>query len=153
MPDEPMLAALVHYFKAAPFNGVPPRETSETEKSTISYGEKLRLAAASGGYRQILVYWGLLETAQVNGPTKAISWVPIVGAFVPDQSQRMRIQLKAVLIDVASGRWRMFQPAALEDSAISADLNRESSDQSQVALLKEQGYAGLADLVAQSTAN
>jgi hypothetical protein len=150
MPDEPMMRALGSRFRTAPFSGLPPRPSETAGAVPGSYGERLRLAAANGGYRQILVYWGMLETAQINGPTKIISWVPIVGSFVPDESQKMRIQLKAVLIDVASGRWRMFQPAPLEDSAISAEINRESSDQDQVALLKEAGYAGLADLVAQS---
>lgn len=150
IPDDPMMRALGGHFRAAPFSGLPPQPGEVAEEKSESYGERLRLAAAKGGYRQILVYWGMLESAQTNGPTKVISWVPIVGYFVPDESQKMRIQLKAVLIDVASGRWRMFQSAPLEDSAISAEINRESSDQDQVALLKEAGYAGLADLVAQS---
>lgn len=150
IPDAPMMQALGSHFRPAPFSGLPSQRGDSTAGQPGSYGERLRLAAANGGYRQILVYWGMLETAQINGPTKIISWVPIVGSFVPDESQKMRIQLKAVLIDVASGRWRMFQPMPLEDSAISAEINRESSDQDQVALLKEAGYAGLANLVAQS---
>lgn len=150
IPDAPMMAALGRHFRAAPFSGLPPQAGDGGDGKPGSYGERLRLAAANGGFGQVLVYWGMLETAQTNGPTKIISWVPIVGYFVPDESQRMRIQLKAVLIDVASGRWRMFQPEPLEDSAISAEINRESSDQDQVALLKDGGYRRLADLVAQS---
>lgn len=148
IPDAPMMQALGRHFRAAPFSGLPPQPGETAADKPGSYGERLRLAAANGNYGQVLVYWGMLETAQTDGPTKIISWVPIAGYFVPDESQRMRIQLKAVLIDVASGRWRMFQPEPLEDSAISAGFNRESSDQDQVELLKDGGYRRLADLVA-----
>lgn len=41
---------------------------------------------------------------------KVVSWVPILGALVPDENQRMRIRLKVALIDVKSGKWEMFSP-------------------------------------------
>lgn len=150
MPDELMMQALSADFAAAPFSGIPPRKEASTSTGPLTYGERLRLAAANGGFHQIFVYWGMLETAQTDGPTKVISWVPIIGAVVPDESQRMRIQLKGALIDVVSGRWRMFQPEPIEDSAISASINRVSSDQDQVGKLKQIGYVGLARLLADS---
>jgi hypothetical protein len=59
----------------------------------------------------------------------------------------MRIRLKAVILDVESGRWRMLLPESVADSTISASINRESSDQDQVQRLKAAGYAKLSDLV------
>jgi hypothetical protein len=44
------------------------------------------------------------------------------------------------LIDVKTGQWEMFSPKAFEDTAVSASLSREQSDQGQVALLKAKAY-------------
>jgi hypothetical protein len=73
-----------------------------------------------------------------------LSWVPIVGSVVPDETQHMRIRLKVAVIDVRSGAWAMFVPAAFDDTSLSASLIRASSDQSQVAQLKAKGYEAAA---------
>jgi len=67
---------------------------------------------------------------------------------VPDESQHMRIVLNTVVMDVVSGRWTQIAPEPIEDDAISASINRGSSDQDQVNELKKLGYAKLAGLVA-----
>jgi hypothetical protein len=154
VPDEPMTDALASYFQVAPFSGVPPRLTNAATDKDGSYGERLRLAAAAGGFRHMVVYWGQLESLSTNGVTKAVSWVPIVGMVIPDESQQMRIRLKAAVIEVATGRWRMVLADSIENSAISASINRATSDQEQVAELKAAGYAKLAQLIAgQTSAN
>jgi len=149
VPDAPMVSALGGHFNVTPFSGIPTREQGTTPSSSpsVTYGERLRLAAAEGGYRRIFVYWGQLEASQTNGPTKIVSWVPLIGSLIPDQSQKMRIVLNAAIIDVASGRWTLLSPEPVSDDAISASINRESSDQEQVEMLKEAGYARLAALV------
>jgi hypothetical protein len=93
----------------------------------------------------VICYWGLLESGIENRVTKAISWVPIVGAAIPDQSQHMRIRLKVAVIDVGSGNWSTYAPEAYTDTSLSASLNRAASDQEQVALLKEQAYKAAAE--------
>ncbi len=145
VPDNGMIEAMSRHFSVVPFTGVPPEQGSQ-------YGQRLRLMAAQGGYRQILCYWGLLESQREGGVTKLVSWVPIVGAVVPDESQRMRIDLKAMLIDVETGRWRVYHPEPVEDTAISASLTRAAADQGQVALLKAEGYKARAAAVAASAA-
>jgi hypothetical protein len=137
VPDEGMIAALEPAFPVAPFSGVPPQEHA-------AYARQLRLIAAEGGYGQILVYWGVLETARDGGPTKIVSWVPVIGDLIPDESQHMRLRLKAVWIDVKTGAWKMVLPDPIGDDQISAGINRASADQGQVARLKAQGYATLA---------
>lgn len=67
--------------------------------------------------------------------------------MVPDESQDMRIRLKAAIIEVETGRWHMILPESIADSAISASINRANSDQDQVQRLKAAGYARLADMV------
>lgn len=144
IPDDVMSTALEKYFNVAVFTGVP----AENGAQGPSYATALRLAAAKGGYEKLLVYWGILETGRQNLATKAVSWVPIVGWAVPDQSQRMRIRMKIAVIDVRSGQWEMFAPEPFEDSDTSALYTRVSSDQAQVATLKDKAYkATVEDLV------
>jgi hypothetical protein len=144
IPDEPMMRELNRYFAATPVSGVPPRRPAQgsgTAEKPGAYAAALRMTAAKGGQETIFCYWGVLETAQINHVTKAVSWVPIVGAGIPDQTQRMRIRLKAAVIDVRTGRWSIFTPESFEDEALSASFTRRTSDQEQVTLLKEKGYA------------
>lgn len=141
MPDNSMLDAIAPYFPVAPFSGIPPGEKTAAAESS-------RLRAAQGGYRYIVCYWGVLESAQTDREGKAVSWVPIMGAFVPDQKQQMRLRLKALLVDVASGHWRMFTPEAYSDTRFNSAWTRESADQRLVLSLKAKAYQNLvAELV------
>jgi hypothetical protein len=152
MPDDQMVAALGRYFSVVPFTGVPlvsheapsyaangvsPRITDER---ITNYARALRLAAAKSGAEVIFCYWGVLDSAVEREPTKVVSWVPLVGAVIPDETQLMRIRLKVALIDVRTGHWSMFAPEAFVDSALSASLIRAQRDQKQVAALKEKAY-------------
>jgi len=147
IPDDSMVINLERYFKVAVFTGVPNDSVGGS-----NYAKTLRLAAAHGGYENILVYWGLLESAQENLATKSVSWVPIVGWVLPDESQHMRIRLKVALIGVKTGSWDMFSPEPFSDEAYSGMFSREGSDQAQVATLKEKAYiAAVEDLVKRYT--
>lgn len=140
-PDHAMLENAETYFDVAPFSGVPPGEKAGLAAS-------LRLRAAQGGCRFVVCYWGVLESAREDREGKAVSWVPIVGAFVPDEKQRMRIRLRALVVDVATGHWRTLTPEARDDAAFTSGLTRESSDQRLVETLKTRAYRTLvADLV------
>ena len=157
-PDDAMLQALNSRYRVQPFTGIPESGSSyaygnrDPSPGDTGYSKRLRLAAAQGGYEHILCYWGTLESARENQATKALSWVPIAGNFVPDETQRMRINLHAVLIDVGTGRWSAYTGKPSEDAALSAQVLRGSSDQKQVAKLKAAAYASLVDeLVARST--
>jgi len=141
VPDNAMMEEASRYFSVAPFSGIPPEDKSGMAGS-------LRLRAAQGGYRFIACYWGVLESAQLDKEGKAVSWVPIVGLFVPDQKQQMRIRLKALLLDVATGGWKMLTPEAYSDAGYNSRWTREAADQKLVELLKQKGYRSLvADLV------
>jgi hypothetical protein len=141
VPDHQMVEEASRYYSVAPFSGVPPTDNQ-------GMAESLRLRAAQGGFRFVLCYWGVLESAQEDKEGRVVSWVPIVGAFVPDQKQKMRIRLRALLLDVASGGWKMFTPQTQDDSGYNSRVSRESSDQKLVESLKERGYKTLvADLL------
>lgn len=136
MPDQDMTESAEKYFSVSVFTGMPEKD----KKANVSYAKALRLAAAKAGIDKILVYWGVLESGTKNLVTKTVSWVPIVGSAIPDQSQEIRIRLKVALVDVKKGQWEIFVPKVFEDTAFSASLTRERSDQQQVALLKTKAY-------------
>lgn len=136
VPDNAMVEEGGRYFEIAPFSGIPPSEK-------VGMAESLRLRAAQGGYRYIVCYWGVLESAQEDREGKAVSWVPIAGAFIPDQKQQMRIRLKALVLDVATGGWKMLQPESYSDSSFNSRISREADDQKLVTALKEKGYKSL----------
>lgn len=138
IPDETMVKSLEKYYNVSVFTGVPVSRADD-------YSMSLRLAAAKGGYERIVAYWGLLETAQKDLGTKAVSWVPFVGGAIPDEGQEMRIRLKVAIVDVRSGQWDMFSPEPFRDASLSARYTRESSDQGQVESLKTKAYQAAAE--------
>jgi hypothetical protein len=138
IPDEPMQAALRSWFRVIPFSGSPANAESD-------YSRKLRAAATRAGCEAVVCYWGFLEKAQRNLATKSVSWVPIVGSFIPDETQEMRIRLKVLCMDPRTGAWSAFAPTADEDTAVSMGLTRASSDVDQVGRLKQAAYRKAAE--------
>ena len=96
---------------------------------------------------------GVLEAEQYDLATKTVSWVPIVGRAVPDETQEMRIRLKLVLVDVRTGQWAMLVPDPVSSRSISGRIRREQADQHQVAQLKQAGYAALAEAFVEEFSN
>src|SRR3954468_19669694 len=88
LPDASMVAALTPHFRVLPFSGQPGLKPFDGR----NYAKTLRLVAARGGYDKIVCYWGVLESEQKSQATKAVSWVPIAGYFIPDSKQQMRIR-------------------------------------------------------------
>lgn len=153
-PDDEMTRQFTRQgWKTVPFSGVP-EESRMTGSGAAppafaaSYAKALRLTAARGGCESIVCYWGVLESASKGLATKTVSWTPIVGMTVPDETQLMRIRLLIALVDVRTGNWSVFTPAPFEDKSVSTSLNREASDQTQVQKLKQLAYErAVADLV------
>jgi len=139
-PDEPMQTAMAAHYRLVPFSGIVTKGQSETNMARA-----FRLAAARGGIDYLACYWGVLEAEQYDLATKTVSWVPIVGRAVPDETQNMRIRLKLILVDVRSGQWTMIAPEPISSHSISGRSRREQADQHQVAELKQAGYAALVD--------
>jgi hypothetical protein len=136
VPEQEMTEWMGKYFSVSVFTGVP----MQGKNADAGYSKALRLAAAKAGIDKILVYWGMLETETTDLATKNVSWVPIVGWAIPDQTRVIRIRIKFALVDVRSGQWDVFVPQVFEDTAYSASLEREHSDHQQVAQLKNKVY-------------
>ncbi len=139
-PDSIMLGALERSYRIFPFSGVAASDRHRDG----SLGRDLRLAAAKSGCTHVLCYWGKLESIREDVVTKTVSWVPIVGGLVPDEERTTRLRVRAVLIDVASGRSTAYTPPATQNSALSASIVRDGSHDKQVYDLKTRAYAGLA---------
>jgi hypothetical protein len=153
-PDGPMVSEMEKHFRVVPFSGVPPRRRTATDPEpgeSFSYSRSLRLAAARAGAETIICYWGAMEAARRKMETKTVSWVPIAGWMVPDESQFMRIRVKLALIDVRSGNWRVETPEPFTDKAWSTMFTRGSSDLKQVELLKQRAYEASARMLAGET--
>ena len=146
-PDSIMLAAIEKSYRVFPFSGAGAADG----KRDGSLGRELRLAAARSGCTHVLCYWGKLETVQEDQVTKTVSWVPIVGDLVPDEEHVTRLRVRAVLMDVASGRAVTFTPPAAQNSALSSSLLRGSSHDKQVYALKTRAYEGLVAQLAGQT--
>lgn len=153
-PDAEMTAQFNRLgLKTIPFTGVPEEQRIGGPNNTpppvaASFAKALRLTAARGGCETIVCYWGVLESASKGLASKTVSWTPIVGMSVPDETQLMRIRLMIAVVDVRTGNWSVLTPAPFEDKAISTSLNREASDQTQVQKLKQLAYErAVTDLV------
>jgi len=157
-PDDMMMNAALRDYDVVPLSGLPPEVRRKTtydyfggEHVTFTpevnqpLDKALRLASAKTGAETLIVYWGVLETQREGYATKAVSWVPIVGSFIPDEEQEMRIRLRAAVIDVASGDWEILTPKVYTDERTTLGIGREYSDQKQVDLLKQQAYERLVD--------
>jgi hypothetical protein len=140
LPDDAMMQAMSERYRVTAFSGRP---ATKPETNSPSFARALRLTAARGGYNKIICYWGVLESAEKNQVTKLVSWIPIAGYVVPDKEQLMRIRLKAVIVDVATGRWSFVSPPPASSSDFASRMTRVETDQALVAKLKETSYRGL----------
>ncbi len=139
-PDSIMVAALEKTYRVFPCSGVAANDRHRDG----SLGRDLRLAAAKSGCQAVLCYWGKLESVREDVPTKTVSWVPIAGSLIPDEERTTRLRVRAVLIDVRSGRATTFAPPASQNSALSAPITRDGSHDRQIYDLKTRAYTGLA---------
>jgi hypothetical protein len=138
IPDEIMVNAMSKYYTVTPFTGIP--QDKGKDKNSPVYSKSLRYAAATAGIETILVYWGVIDTETDPSFSKTISWIPILGNFVPDEEKRMNIRLKIAVIDVKTGKWELISSKGFLDSSYSSYTTRNSTDQYLVRTLKEKTY-------------
>lgn len=147
-PDSPMHEQMRRSFHVIPMSGIPDRAgyARDTE-GTSPLGSRLRLAAAQAGADTLIVYWGQLEIVRDGHAGRAVSWIPLVGWTVPDETRHARVTLKAAVIDVATGNWQFVTAAPQGEEAGASPSNRRDRDRELVALVKEEGYAQLASAI------
>jgi hypothetical protein len=138
-PDEAMSTGLGEFLQVGTMSGVPSRDSGNPHG--------LRQAAARGGYDAVLCYWGVLESRERATAGMAVAWVPVYGWFVDSSRLEMRIRLRIVVLDVASGRWRCLLPAPIDDARAASLVTSNRKDAEQVLVLKEAAYRAAVDAV------
>ena len=107
--------------------------------------------AKSGSINKIVVYWGNIETSVKLKVGATVSWIPVVGWFVPDSEQVMRISLTALISDVDNESWDILVIKSNETKATTSTFTRSGIDDEQVAKLKEDVYGKLIDRITSET--
>ncbi len=105
-----------------------------------THAQVMRLAAAQSGINTIMVYWRYLESGVINHQTKLISWIPIAGMIIPDETKYMRLRIKVCLIDVKTGQWEAFHPKVVNGQILTGAFNRDPANQKQLNNLIDQAY-------------
>lgn len=148
IPDGELVAEMERVFRVSVFSGSPPAQDGGPEGKSerrAAYASALRAAAMSGGMDYIVCVWGLIDDHRARKAGKTISWVPIVGAVIPDEKQHMSIRLKVAVVDVETGDWGSFLPPAFDSSRFSSRTSRSNVDQKQVYSLKSDAYRAAVD--------
>lgn len=136
LPDGAMLQEAGRYFEPSPVSGVPA-----AEKQT--YVESLRQRAAQGGYRYLVCCWSMLDSVREDSHGRVISWMPLVGRLVPDQTQRMRLTVRALVLDVTNGGWRTLSTEAEGKGRYNHRTSAAEGDRELVPGLQARAYRAL----------
>lgn len=136
-PDAAFLSLLAGKCSVVPMSGVPSLHSVG--------GPTLREAAKAGGVVKVIAYWGSIQTAIQPKGAKAISWVPVAGWYIPDESQKMRVSVSAIIGDVATGQWSDVTAVSSETETSHSSFNLQATDSRQVEELKADAYSRLLD--------
>jgi len=140
IPDEDMVKGMEKYYSVSVFTGVP------TEGGTRETLTPKRCGLRCKGWtRKIGGVLGVTRNWARRLGNQGCVVDTIIGGAIPDQTQRMRIRMKVAIVDVKSGQWDMFSPSPFEDTDASGRYSRVSSDQAQVAILKNKAYNATVD--------
>ena len=142
VPDQEMMDAFARHYTVVPMDGMRPAKAPQ--RMDLS----LRRTAAAGGVDTIVVVWGVLESTEKSNATAAVSWVPVVGMFVPGKTKMMRIRLRALVLDVKTGSWDIVVPEVFASDVTSSSLRSEYNFTLQKLDLKKKAYDDLADKLA-----
>lgn len=135
-PDSEMVQELSKHLSVVPHTGVP----SEVNASEGDAGKSLRLAAARSNAETLIVYWGKLELFRDDLPTSIVSWLPVVDFAVPDEYQKVRMQLTVAVVDVRTGQWATYRTEPIEEDTLTTRYNRERNPKWSLERTKERLY-------------
>ncbi|OCG49128.1 hypothetical protein A9G35_12545 [Gilliamella sp. Choc5-1] len=157
VPDATMQLEMSKYYQVSVYNGFPKTKTlSNRRKSKDSdhviynnYMKQLRLIAAKGGQRTIVVYWGELENGVLDEKTNIVNWRLYSGGKLPSNTKSLRYLLKFTLVDVVTGNWSTYSPINVEVDYIPPKFRNNVTDIAQIDQLIHKSYANAALLLAE----
>jgi hypothetical protein len=138
VPDQEMMDAFAGHYTVIPMDGTRPPDAQKRMDLSLRY------RAAAGGVDTIVVVWGVLESTEKGNAGASVSWVPVVGMFVPDTTKMMRIRLRALVLDVKTGSWDIVIPEVFTSDVTSSSLRSEYNFTRQKLELKKKAYDDLA---------
>ncbi len=152
IPDPALTKEFGRYYHVVPFTGDRRELAGDSESSSPQVAETLRLAARRSGASHVICVWGRIESERQSHATKVVSWVPIVGQVVPDETLHSRINLKGGVLNAATGGWDAVGVNTEVDSRVTNSLNRGASRTAKTEQDKANGYEKLAKKIANDAA-
>lgn len=140
-PDTMLTRAFASRVHVSPFSGLPPADSAGARKLDTS---SLRLAAARAGANKIVCVWGLVESAHHSTGLDAVTWLPVVGDFIPGRRTLSRITLKGMVMDTATGTWQSHSTEPVGATRVTAALTQDTQSARQTDEMKSQAYEQLA---------
>lgn len=148
-PDASLSAAFEKHVSISPYSGQPAEPGDWGARSKRLTASELRLAAARAGARKIVCVWGLVESAHAPTGLEAVSWVPVVGLFIPDKRTVSRMTLKGMVMDTATGAWHSYTSQPVACQRTTAGINEEYASVAQTDQMKADAYDKLAGMMMQ----
>lgn len=156
VPDIKMQNEMSKYYQVSVYSGLPKRKArtlkNRQEETTVqnNYMRTLRLIAAKGHQKAIIVYWSTLQLGSLDEVNREIIWADFTGGAVPANTFKMRYLLRFALVDVSTGNWSMFLPITQSaDYRKANSFNTGISDMGQFESLKQRAYIEAARLISQ----
>ncbi|MWP62706.1 hypothetical protein [Gilliamella sp. Pas-s25] len=159
VPDAAMQSEMAKYYQVSVYNGFPKVKTLSNRRKSKdkdtdhvihnNYMKQLRLIAAKGGQRTIVVYWGSLENGVLDEKTNIVNWHVYHGGKLPSNTKSLRYLLKFTLVDVVTGNWSTYSPINIEVDYILPKSRNNVTDVAQIDQLIHKAYANAALLLAE----
>ena len=142
-PDPELQSAFEKRFRVTSSSGRPDGEGRE-EKHDRPDTKRIRLAAARAGATKIVCVWGLLESAEDSSGLGVVTWVPLVGNFIPDKRTVTRLTLRGLVMDTASGRWNSSATEPVIADRLTARVTEDRQMSKSIAAMKAEACEQLA---------
>jgi len=152
-PDAAMSAAFQRHVRVSPCSGLPQEQRGghtvrETAPVPRSDPKALRYAAAQAGANKIVCVWGMLESASDPTVLESVSWLPVVGEFIPDRHTVTRLTLKGMVMDTATGAWHSYTAEPVTDKRTTVRFTNALHSARQTETIKASAYMKLAECMA-----
>lgn len=158
VPDIEMQNKMRKYYQVSLYSGMPKAKSlhvvaknkEKDEAQAVvqnNYMRTLRLIAAKGQQRAVMVYWGTLQMGVVDEKSRRLVWMPYQSGKIPERTTSMRYLLRFTLVDVATGNWSMHSPtttAVSYERQPNPNMENTVGDIAQIDALKQTAYESAA---------
>jgi hypothetical protein len=127
------------------WDGRAPSVPEDGKKPTgATLSRRLRLAAAQQRCSHVIVVFGEIQSDSRSLPTRAVSWVPVVGGLVPSRHSGTRLLAQALIMETATSRFTLAAAAPQQTSGITTKSGGEGINSRRALKLKIAAYPDLA---------